>query len=167
MKRLLSLLILAFLGSLLILGQASAQKDQSGSAEQEITRIRRDWYNAFFRGDTATMNRIETDNFVVVSDRGSRNKRQQLAGIQKKVQEDKWMPKGVTLVDENLNMRLHGDTAVLSGLGWNKQPGQGNKHPKSKNAFTEVWIKRDGRWQVMHLHYNPLDQASSPQPSRR
>src|SRR5947207_2534236 len=28
-------------------------------------------------------------------------------------------------------------------------------------------IKRGGHWQVMHLHYNPLDQESSTQPAQR
>lgn len=167
MKRLLTLLILTFLWLLPILGRASAQEDQSGNAAQEITRSRRDWYDAFFRGDTSTMNRIETDDFIVVNDRGSRAKREQLAGIRRAVKADKWLPKGITLVDENLKVRFHGNMAVLSGLGWNKQPGQGNKPPEGKNVFTEVWIKRDGRWQVMHLQYGSLDQTPSTRSSPR
>jgi len=66
------------------------------------------------------------------------------------------MPKGVTLVDENLNVRLHGDAAVLSGRSWNKESGQGKKPPEGRNVFTEVWLKRDGRWKVMHLHFSPF-----------
>ena len=161
MKSVLLVLIMTVLGPHLVLGQAPAKKDQSGSAEEEIMRIRRDWYNAFFRGDTATMNRIETDDFIVVSESGLENKRSQLAGIQRAVKENRWKSSGVTLVDEDMKLRFHGETAVLSERSWNKESGQGNKSPESKAAVTEVWIKHDGRWQVMHLHYNALDQPAS------
>jgi ketosteroid isomerase-like protein len=166
MKRLLLLTALTSLAAPMVFGQAAAKKDHGVAAEQEIMKIRRDWYDAFFRGDTATMNRIETDDFVVVSDSGPHNKKSQLAGIQRAVKKDKWLPKGVTLVDENLNVRLHGSAAVISAIGWKKQPGQGKKPPEERDAFTEVWIKRDGRWKVMHLHFSPLDQAQSTRPSR-
>ena len=151
MKRLLLLTALTSLAAPMVFGQVTAKKDHGVTAEQEIIKIRRDWYDAFFRGDTATMNRIETDDFVVVSDRGPQNKKSQLAGIQRAVKKDKWLPKGIKLGDENLNVRLHGDAAVLSAIGWQKQPGQGKKPPEERDAFTEVWIKRDGRWKVMHF----------------
>jgi hypothetical protein len=64
----------------MVFGQVAAKKDHGVTAEQKIIKIRRDWYEAFFRGDTATMNRIETDDFVVVSDSGPENKKSQLAG---------------------------------------------------------------------------------------
>jgi hypothetical protein len=28
--------------------------------------------------------------------------------------------------------------------------------PKERTALTEVWVERDGRWTVMHLHFHRI-----------
>ena len=144
-------------GSLL---HVSSTQAQSSAAEQEVLKVRREWYAAYFIGDTETLARIETGDFVVISDRNIENQRQ-YAGIQKAVEAKRWMPKGTAQVDDdNLRVRVQADLAVVSGTGWTKVSGLVEKPPESKTAFTEIWIKRDGRWRIMHLHYHQMGQST-------
>ena len=154
MKQMMTILVLAVATSSLALSQ-TVNNNRSGNSEQEILKVRDEWYDAYFRGDTAMMKRIETSDFVVISDRGIQNKREYEA-LEKAVKENRWMPKGTTKVDDEVNVRVQGEMAVISGRGWNKVPGRIEKPPEKKTAFTEVWVKRDGRWQVMHLHFNQM-----------
>lgn len=140
----------------------SGSQAQSSNTEQEVLKVRREWYVAYFRGDTATLARIETNDFVVISDRTIENKRE-YAGIQKAVQANRWLPKGAEQMDDDdLQVRLQGDLTVISGKGWTKVPGFIEKPPQNKTAFTEIWVRRDGRWRIMHLHYHQQGQPQQP-----
>ena len=33
--------------------------------------------------------------------------------------------------------------------------------PESRTRFTEVWVKRAGRWQAVHGHYNSVPGSGS------
>ena len=157
MRLLLSLVALAFAPAVVVFGQATECKAPGTSVEKEIVNTRNGWYAAYFRGDTSAMDQIETADFLVVSNGGTQSKERQITGIQKAVKEHNWMPEGMTHVDENMTVRLFGDTAIISLLSWNKKPGQQNVLPGGKFAITEVWVKRDGRWRVAHLHFSPLE----------
>ena len=61
MKKLLSMVVLTSLASLIVLGQAEKSRNTNASSEQEITKVRDEWYEAYFRGDTVTMDRLETE----------------------------------------------------------------------------------------------------------
>jgi ketosteroid isomerase-like protein len=159
MKRIAFSLILALTIPVIILAQEKAGQSKD---EQELLKTRSEWYDAYFRGDTATLERIETSDFVVISDRTVENKRT-YTGIQNAVKANRWMPKGTTKVDDDdLRVRLQGDFAAISGRGWNKVPGVFEKPPQNRIAFTEIWVRRDGRWRVMHLHYHLQVQPQPP-----
>ena len=132
----------------------------SATSEQEITKLGRQWLDAFFRGDTVAMDRFESEDFLVVAEWGSQTKQQQLARIQRAVKENKWIPKGTSQVEEDVSVRAYGDVAVRSGRFWNKRPNESDDVSKEKGVFTEVWVRREGRWQAAHLHYSIL--RSSP-----
>jgi len=161
MKRMLILLILSVIPTALVLSQ-TASKSPSGNEEKEILKLRSEWYDAYFRGDTAVMERIETSDIVVISDRGIGAKRE-YATVQKAVKENRWMAPGTSKVDVELTIRMQGDVAIVHSLSWTKIPGQVEKPPENKTASTEVWVKRDGRWRVMHLQYHTLQPAPSGQ----
>jgi ketosteroid isomerase-like protein len=159
MKRIAFSLILA-----LAIPAAALAQEKAGQSkdEQELLKTRSEWYDAYFRGDTTILARIETSDFVVISDRTIENQRM-YGVIQKAVQANRWIPKGAANVDDNnVRVRLQGDLAVISGSGWTRIPGLVEKPPEIKNAFTETWVKRDGRWRVMHLHYHQQGQRQQP-----
>ena len=111
------------------------------------------WYEAFYRGDTDAMDKVEAKEFVVIGDRSGGTKEEQLKGIKKAVEEKKWFPKGTAQGTEDLRLRFEGNVAVVTGRAWMKAPDQ--KAPsKERTALTEVWVERDGSWTVLHLHFH-------------
>lgn len=54
---------------------------------------------------------------------------------------------------EQTQVRLFGDVAIVSGLA---AYGGSDGTPTSQTRFTEVWVKRAGRWQAVHGHYNAI-----------
>ena len=51
-----------------------------------------------------------------------------------------------------LDVRLQGETAVVTGLTHNKGKNDKGVAYDRKVRFTDVWVKRDGRWQVLSSH---------------
>jgi len=49
----------------------------------------------------------------------------------------------------DLQVRREGDTAVVTGVNHVKGRGEDDKPYDRRVAFTDVWVKRDGKWQVL------------------
>jgi hypothetical protein len=107
------------------------------------------------------MDRLETEDFVVVSENGFQKKKQQLVGIEAAVKANTWRRKGMTKVDEDMNFRHYDNVAVLSLRGWNRLPDQRNE-PKEKFAITEVWVRSNQDWRVAQLHFTQLSEGRLP-----
>src|SRR5262249_2103333 len=58
--------VLVTVKSSLLLSQETNQQNQN-SAEQEILKLEQEWYEAFLRTDTDTMNRLEADDFLIMT----------------------------------------------------------------------------------------------------
>lgn len=162
MKRIAFSLILALAIPAIALAQ---EKVDQSKVEQKILKVRSEWLEAYYKGDTETLARIETSDFVVISDHTIENQRV-YTGMRNAAKAGRWFPKGVANVDDDMRVRVQGDLAVVSGRAWTKVPGVMENPPQNKTAFTEVWVKRDGRWRIMHLHYHQQGQRqpSSAQP---
>ena len=135
-------------------GLAQDGKDKDPRRDK-LLAARDAWYEAFYRGDTDAMDKVEAKEFVVIGDRGGAAKEEQLKGIKKAVEDKKWFPKGTAQVTEDLRVRFEGNVAVVTGRAWVKAPDQKDP-PKERTALTEVWVERDGRWTVLHLHYHRI-----------
>ena len=56
---------------------------------------------------------------------------------------------------EEINVRIYGDVAVVTGR--NSATGKVLDRPaKAQTRFTDVFIKRDGRWQCVHSQTTPI-----------
>jgi ketosteroid isomerase-like protein len=142
------------------LAQSAKEKDPR---RDKLLAARNAWYVAFYGGDTHAMDKVEAKEFVVIGEHDMhtylRTKEQHLKGIKKAVEGKRWFPKGMTEGIEDLRIRFEGNVAVLTGRAWVKAPDQKDP-PKERVALTEVWVERDNRWTVLHLHYHQI--APSP-----
>jgi hypothetical protein len=137
------------------LAQGAKEKDPR---RDKLLAARDAWYVAFYGGDPAAMDKVEAKEFVVIGERAGQTsmltKEEQLKGIKKAVEEKKF-PMGMTHGTEDLRIRFEGNVAVLTGRGWVKNPDQKDP-PKERVALTEVWVERDDRWTVLHLHFHQI-----------
>jgi ketosteroid isomerase-like protein len=138
---------------------AAQEKKEKEPRQKKLLAARQVWYDAYSRGDTEAMARIEAKDFVVISERGTQSKDKQLRGIRQRVEEKKW-PKGATHVTDDRHVRFYGNSAVVTGHGWMKFPDQKDP-PKDRYVLTEVWVvDRDGAWNVVHLHFSQLTNSA-------
>jgi uncharacterized protein (TIGR02246 family) len=66
--------------------------------------------------------------------------------------------------DQDRKIRIYGQgtVAVVTALGsWSVE--KGGRSDELRGAYTEVWVKRDGRWQVVAGHYSDVPQSPSQQ----
>jgi hypothetical protein len=140
-------------GMAMVAASSGAQDVMEKGRRDNLMAGRDAWYAAFARGDIEAMDKVEAKEFVVISDRSVATKEEQLRGIRQAVEGKKWLPEGTTTGTDDLKIRFEGPIAVVTGRGWVKGPGQADP-PKARDALTEVWAERGGRWTVLHLHYH-------------
>jgi ketosteroid isomerase-like protein len=158
MKRIVFSLILALAIPVIALAQEKAGQSKD---EQEILKTRSEWLEAYYKGDTETLARIETSDFVVIHDRVIENRRV-YPPMQNAAKAGRWFPKGSANIDTELRVRVQGNVAVVSGRGWDKIPGRIEEPPQNIKAYSEVWVNQDGRWRIMHLHFDRQDSPRQP-----
>ncbi len=147
---------------LLALTSVNVAADQAADREQ-IQSARQKWLKAFFRGDTKTMDRFETEQFVVLTMNIVSDKESQLAGIKERVEAGNWFPPGIESVDVDVKIRFAGpDVAIVSGHVANKRPGE--QEPRMRFAVTEVWQRVGDDWKAAHLHYHALEDSEAEPP---
>jgi peptidylprolyl isomerase len=110
------------------------------SAEAEIKKLEREWFDAVVKGDAATMNRIFADDFTAINTDGTLTDKAKMTEMLKpgRIQLDE------IRIDE-FNLRLYGATAVVNG----KATYIRNQKELGTATHCEVWTRRNGRWQVV------------------
>jgi hypothetical protein len=72
-----------------------------------------------------------------------------------KVRGDSATAAGVTLQTDSTTVRVHGDAAVVRTSGTNR--ARGGQQPLTRRfRTTDVFVWRDGRWQVVASHASPV-----------
>ena len=147
------IVLVAVAALFLALGQMNYKKAaQSGNAEQEVTKLVREWDEAAIRRDTATLGRLLADDFTMTGVDGRvTDKNQYLLLIFKapsKVHDDPV---------KDIKVQLDGDKATVTGRGTAKVQYR-NPHVKSEYQFTDVWMKRNGNWQAVSTQISPVGQ---------
>lgn len=51
------------------------------------------------------------------------------------------------------NVRMHGNTAIVTGAYHEKGVSDGKPY-EYRDRFTDVWMNRNGSWQVVASHYS-------------
>ena len=134
---------------------ALGQKEQTGnnqgkSIDQTIRQLDSERIQAQIGADTVTLNRIYADDFIGVGPSGTvRTKPQVISDF------TSGGLKFQSIATDDVQVRIYGNTAVETGrstmIGQDK-----NKVVPRDNRFTRVWIKQQGRWQLVSNHYSLL-----------
>jgi ketosteroid isomerase-like protein len=120
-------------------------------AEDELIQLEKQWAQAGPKGDVGFFDRIAADDYVIVDIDGNvRNKQDEVANFRKESQSSQSV--------DDMRVRVYGETAVVTGRfeitgTWNSQPNN------FSGRFTDVWVIRDGRWQVVSTQNTSLSDA--------
>ncbi len=118
--------------------------------EQELTQLEREWSNAMVKGDASAIERIEAGDFMFTAPDGTTNDKSQDVNDLKS---GTFKAQSFDLSD--LRVRTYGDTAVVTGTNDLKATYKG-KDISGKYRFTDVFVKRNGRWQAVASQASPL-----------
>jgi hypothetical protein len=129
------------------------------TAQLELAQVELAWGHALQTRDTAFFSKILADEFIATGGPTVLTKPQFLAELGS-ARPDSTLYR---LVDTKV--RVYQDVGIVTGLVvYDSLPGQ----PQSMSRYTEVWVRRDGRWQAVHGHYNSVEAPPSPtRPQRK
>jgi uncharacterized protein (TIGR02246 family) len=127
-------------------------------AEQELLKVEREWLDAYLKRDAAAIDRIEANDFVIThADGRMMTKADEIASLKKPAPAGP----GPTFMTSDTKVRVYGDAAVLTGKFIQKGVyGDGPKKGQEYNIqqrYTDVYVKRDGRWQVVASHLTGIN----------
>ncbi len=128
--------------------------------EQEVRKLERAWLDAYEKNDADAMNKIVADDFTITFPDGSIQTKPQIINSIKKPRNSP-PPKFYT---EEVQARVYGDTVILIGrvtAEWR----QNNQTMKQENRYTDTYVKRSGRWQVVASHLSDVPKLKNQTPA--
>lgn len=147
MKRILTIAALLLVTSSVSAAQTPADKQ----VEQELLKITRDMIDTSLRGDKSAFERYTADAYIETGVNGAVETRA-------KILENFLTPPASmnpTMELKDVQVHVYGDTAVMSSLSIYRAEAQGQKINYSFRT-TDVWLRRDGRWQLIASHYSEI-----------
>jgi ketosteroid isomerase-like protein len=136
---------LVFVVTMLSAALCSSAPGQSKRAdvEQTVMSIEKEMLDALLKGDSSALERYLADSYVSTGPDGSvEDKAQNIADLKSgdlKLQ-------SATLDDPKV--RVYGDTAIVTYASADKGTYKG-KDITGKTRWTDVFVKRNGRWQLV------------------
>ena len=135
---------------------AAAAAAQMGSAEQELTKLDRDLMDAAVRKDHSLMERIAVARHVFINPAGAVQELGDTAG-----------PMIESIQPENVQVRLHGDTAILLGQANVKGRFPDGPDISGSYRYMRVFVKQQGQWRLVATQITriePAMPAATPKP---
>ncbi len=137
------------------------QANAAADAPSEILQIERDIMSAIKGKDTAALEPMLADEFVYRTHFGvEADKAAFLESI------TSFPVEIISLRGEELKVNVYGETAVLTGVQVAEARPPEGEAEESAVAFTDVFVRRDGRWLIV-LAYGvelPSESDSTPGP---
>jgi len=125
--------------ALLSLGQATPEV----SVEQTLMQLERDWSQASLKKDIDTLNKIMADDWVNIDFQGKVvTKAQTIASLKS------GLPATQAAGLGEMKVRVFGDSAIVTGSDTGKSGSKG-KEVIEKYLWTDVFVRRNGRWQAV------------------
>lgn len=128
------------------LGQQPANGSQEAADRQELTRLETVWNDAHMRGDAAALDRLWADDLTVAVPNMPVFTKADTIRIWRTAQ-----MKFQRYETSDVSIRLYGDAAVVTGR-LERSRTFDNRTVDDRWRFTKVYVRRDGRWQVVAFH---------------
>jgi ketosteroid isomerase-like protein len=120
---------------------------QTAKAEQEIRAMEKLWNQSRVRADVAALGTLLANDWTVTHGDGTINtKAEYLADLKSGARKFFGDVK-----QDDFTVRIYGDTAVAAGVSDSKVEYKG-KPSGGALRFTRVYVKRNGRWQMIVSH---------------
>ena len=144
--RFVSLSLILGLSAFTLCAQKPVSKVDTKTAS-DLMKLELEIGQANIRRDKAFFERVEADEFIFTdSGGGITTKAEDVASLDKPAGEIKLVSYEV----DDMTVRVYGKTAVVTGRTTTVSRGK-DREFTSKSRFTDVFVKRDGRWQIVDV----------------
>jgi len=118
--------------------------------ERELTQLVKDLNEAVVKADVTVLEQVLHEDYVHNRPSGVVEDRAQYLENRKTRRVD-----FESLVPDEMNVRVYGDTAIVTGRSTAKGKDQHGKIDEQRR-WTRVLVRRDGRWQFVHFQATPI-----------
>lgn len=154
MKRLVFfIVVLSGAGVVMSAGRSLQQTNSNSAVEQKLMQMERDWADGMMQNDPSAIERIEADDYSYVMD-------SMKGGKQGDVDEAKAHAYAGTAELTDMHVRVFGDAAIVTGKATLQDARYKGKDVSGDYLFTDIFVKRNGRWQVVASHSNRVQAGS-------
>ena len=142
---------LVFIAASIAVGQKQRVRGAPrDNIDQVIRQVDHERIQAQIGADAAALDRIYASDFIGIGPSGTvRTKAQVIADF------TSGDLKFQSITTDDVQVRVYGNTAVETGRSTMIGQDKGKAVPHD-NRFTRVWIKQQGRWQLVANHYSSL-----------
>ncbi len=128
-------------------------------AEEEVRKLERQWLDAYEQNNAEAMDRIVADDFAITFPNGAIQTKPQLMTMIKAPRRTS-QPR-MKFFTEDVQSRTYGDTVILMGRVITEYERDG-KTVKEQSRYTDTYVRRKGRWQVVASHLSNVAEAKKP-----
>ena len=155
MKRLVLIAVTINISVFFVYGQTTNKKPEKHSGvEAQLMQLERDIGDANIKRDKAFFERVEADEFIFTdSSGGITTKVEDVSSLDKPAGETKLVSYG----PDDMKVHVYGRAAVVTGRVTSTYKRQ-DKELVIQTRFTDVFVKRDGRWQLVAGHSSRIRQ---------
>lgn len=144
--------------------KANPKLTKEDQTKQDLMQLERDIGKANIERDYAFFDRVEADEFIFTGSDGSLlTKKEDLEGLKKPANPD---VKLLAYDVDEMNVLLYEKSAVVTGRVTTRNQFKGTE-VSSQTRFTDVFVFREGRWQIVAGHSSRIRSRSSDQSVRR
>ena len=136
-----------------------AQQSNLTKDEEEVRKLERQWLDAYEQNNPEAMDRIVADDFTITFPNGAMQTKPQLMAMIKAPRRAS-DPK-MRFSTEDVRSRAYGDTVILIGRVVTEYERDG-KTVKELSRYTDTYVRRKGRWQVVASHLSNIEEAKKP-----
>lgn len=119
--------------------------------EQQILQLEKEGREAALSNDVEANDRLLADNWMNTNANGTTTTKARLMELLKS------SPfKIMSIEDDDVMVRVYGDSAVVTGRATSKRIGQDNAVITGQVRFTRVYAKQKGQWKVVAAQSTPI-----------
>lgn len=146
MRKLFVIAALIFAAVSFAASQATEQKLSAKNLKikQELIKLEEEWHNAYVKRDATPLERILADEYIAVGGSGrSIGKAQTVEGLTNDTATYEYS------TPYDMDFRFYDDTVVVIGRTKEKGKNKDSAEFTVEYRWTDVFVKRDGRWQCV------------------
>jgi len=136
------------------------QQSTFSKAEEEVRQLERHWLDAYEQNNSEAMTKIVADEFIITFPNGSMQTKSELMSM---IKNPKSSAPKMRFYTEDVKSHAYGDTVILRGKVVTEYERDG-KQVREQSRYTDTYVKRNGRWQVVASHLSNVQESRNKQP---